>query len=71
MKFKTQITYIDVDSGEVLDIRPTDFTREYNFVKRKDKTIIKDDLCTIIYIYEGSKKTQLELQFDNNKKNSL
>ena len=70
MKFKTIITFIDIDTGEVLDLRPSDFTREYNFVKRKDKTIIKDDLCTIIYIYEGSKKTQLEIQFDN-KKNSL
>ena len=65
MRFITRITYIDIDTGEVLDIRPTDFTREYNFVKRKDKTIIKDDLCTIIYIYEGTKKKQLEIQFDN------
>lgn len=70
MKFITQITYIDIVTGEVLDIRPSDFTREYNFVKRKDKTIIKDNLCTIIYIYEGSKKKQIEINFNNNQ-NSL
>ena len=69
MNFKSQVTFIDIDTGEVLNIRPTDFKQKYNFVKRKEKSIIKDDTCTLIYIYEGSKKTQIEIEFENN--NSL
>lgn len=70
MEFRTIITYIDVDTGEVLDCTGDEFKKNYDFSKRKDKSIFKDDYCTIIYIYEGSKKKQLEIQFDN-KKNSL
>ena len=68
MKFKTKITYIDVDSGEILNCTPTEFWRDYNFSKRKDKTIINKDICTINYIYEGTKKNQLEINFNNNQK---
>ena len=70
MKFKTIITYIDVDTGEVLNTTNEEFKRNYDFKKSKEKSIVKDNLCTLIYIYEGSKTKQLEMQFDN-KKNSL
>lgn len=71
MKFKTNITFIDVDTGEVLNTTGDEFKRKYDFVKSKEKSIIKDDTCTIIYIYEGSKKTQIEIEFENNKQKSL
>lgn len=70
MEFKTIITYIDIDSGEVLNITGEDFKKNYDFSKRRDKSIFKDDYCTIIYIYEGSKKKQIEINFNNNQ-NSL
>lgn len=70
MNFITKIIYIDVDSGEILNCTPTEFWRDYDFKKRKDKTIIKYNTCTIIYIYEGTKKNQLTINFDNNQ-NSL
>lgn len=70
MRFKTVVTHIDVDTGEVLNILPSEFKRDYDFVRRKDKTILKDNLCTIVYIFEGSKKNQLEINFNNNQ-NSL
>ena len=73
MKFTTQVAYIDIDTGEVLNIRPTEFKEKYNFVKRKDKSIIKDDHCTIIYIFEGTRKneTQLKLEFEKTNNQSL
>lgn len=70
MEFKTIITYIDIDTGEVLNCTGEEFKRYYNFSKRKDKSIFKDDHCTIIYIYEGSKKNQLKIEFED-KINSL
>ena len=71
MKFKTEIIYIDIDTGEVLNCTGEEFKTNYDFKKSKEKSIIKDNLCTLIYIYEGNRKKQLELKFDNNKKNSL
>ena len=70
MKFKTIITYIDVDTGEVLNITGEEFKRKYDFKKSKEKSIVKDNLCTLIYIYEGTKKNQIEINFNNNQ-NSL
>lgn len=68
MQFKTIITYIDIDTGEFLDLTRDELVRKYDFTKRKDKTIIKDDLCTLVYIYECKEKQQLEIPFNNNKK---
>lgn len=70
MQFNTIITYIDIDTGEILNISGDEFKKKYNYSKRKDKSIFKDDYCTLIYIYEGTKKNQLEINFNNNQ-NSL
>ena len=56
MQFKTIITYIDVDTGEILNITGVEFKKKYDFIKRKEKSIFKDDYCTLIYIHEGTKK---------------
>ena len=69
MIFKTIITFIDVDTGEILNTTGEEFKRNYDFKKSKEKSIVKDNICTLIYIYEGSKKTQIEIEFENN--NSL
>ena len=66
MQFTTVITYIDTETGEVLNITGDEFKKKYNYSKRKDKSIFKEDHCTLIYIYEGNKKNQLEINFNNN-----
>lgn len=70
MRFKTIITYIDIDSGEILNITGDEFKKNYDFSKKKEKSIFKGDNCTLIYIYEGIKKKQIEINFNNNQ-NSL
>jgi len=65
MQFKTIIRYIDIYTGEVLNITGEEFKRNYDFKKSKEKSIVKDNLCTLIYIYEGNRKKQLELKFND------